>query len=408
MRITVIVILLCILFLPNALSEDYTKIGLPDGATARLGKGPISGIAYSPDGTRLAVSSTMGFWLYDTATFQEVPLLDRPTRAILNVAFSPDGKVLACLSSQQMRLWNPVTGEYLRAFAVPAESSVHRLWFSSDGNTLVGASYGNNTISFWDAATGKSLRTLTLEAKQSSILAFSPETGMFASGHSRKIHLADAVTGKHLRILKGRKFEVHCIGFSRDGGTLASGRWGEIDLWHTVTGKHLRTLAGHHRAISGVAFSPDGKTLASAGIDNTVRLWDTGSGHHLRTLTGHKDGVFRLAFSPDGSTVVSASGDHTVRVWDVLTGKLRHTIHRAHVLGHERGVQSRRQDACQCRGFIFHINSTVGCLFGETSAYALQGFFVDLKHSVQPGRKHSCVRELRQNGTPVGCLDRGA
>ena len=335
MRITVIVILLCILFLPNALSDDYTKIGLPAGATARLGKGAISGIAYSPDGTRLAVSGTMGFWLYDTAAFQEVPLLDRHIGWTSNPAFSPDGKVLACLTEQEVRLWNPVTGEYLRALAVPAESLVHRLWFSSDGNTLVGASYGNNTISFWDAATGKSLRTLTLEAKQSSIVAFSPEGGMFASGRERKIHLADAVTGNHLRILKAPKAEVGCIGFSRDGGTLASGRWGEIDLWHTATGKRLLTLTGHHRAISGVAFSPDGKTLASGGIDNTVRLWDTGSGQHLRTLTGHKDVVLRLEFSPDGSTLVSASRDRTVRAWDTLTGKLRHTI-----TGHTGGVRS--------------------------------------------------------------------
>ena len=75
MRIAVILLLLCILFPLNTLSEDYTKMGLPDGATARLGKGPISDIAYSSDGTRLAVAGSVGIWIYDTATLEEVDLL---------------------------------------------------------------------------------------------------------------------------------------------------------------------------------------------------------------------------------------------------------------------------------------------------------------------------------------------
>lgn len=47
---------------------------LPEGAKARLGKGQINGIAYSPDGTRLAVSSTTGIWIYDTQSGHELDL----------------------------------------------------------------------------------------------------------------------------------------------------------------------------------------------------------------------------------------------------------------------------------------------------------------------------------------------
>ena len=53
---------------------------LPEDAKARLGKGLISEIAYSPDGARLAVASSIGGmgttpWLYDTQTYQEIALL---------------------------------------------------------------------------------------------------------------------------------------------------------------------------------------------------------------------------------------------------------------------------------------------------------------------------------------------
>ena len=50
-------------------------LNLPEGAKARLGKGWISEIAYSPDGTRLAVGSAPGIWLYDTQTGEELSLL---------------------------------------------------------------------------------------------------------------------------------------------------------------------------------------------------------------------------------------------------------------------------------------------------------------------------------------------
>ena len=73
MKTTVTLLILFTLFQVNTFAQDYTRWGLPEGAKARLGKGSISGnIAYSPDGTRLAVASSIGIWLYDAGTYQEV------------------------------------------------------------------------------------------------------------------------------------------------------------------------------------------------------------------------------------------------------------------------------------------------------------------------------------------------
>ena len=63
------------LFSLNTFAQDYTRWHLPDGTRARFGKGWIRELAYSPDGTRLAVASSIGIWLYDIATGQEVALL---------------------------------------------------------------------------------------------------------------------------------------------------------------------------------------------------------------------------------------------------------------------------------------------------------------------------------------------
>ena len=59
----------------NNLTQDAMQWNLPEDAKARLGKGKIHDIQYSPDGKFLAVASGIGIWLYDTTTHQEVACL---------------------------------------------------------------------------------------------------------------------------------------------------------------------------------------------------------------------------------------------------------------------------------------------------------------------------------------------
>ena len=108
--------LLIALFLGSTLSittsfaQDSPQWHLPEGASARLGKGTIRDIAYSPDGSRLAVAGGIGIWLYDTATFQEVALLTGHTDLVSSVSFSPDGNTIATGSWWEVRLWDAKTG----------------------------------------------------------------------------------------------------------------------------------------------------------------------------------------------------------------------------------------------------------------------------------------------------------
>ena len=75
MKASVTLLLVFALISLNTFAQGYTRLSLPDGATARLGRGSIGEVHYSPDGTRLAVASSIGIWLYDTATYQEVALI---------------------------------------------------------------------------------------------------------------------------------------------------------------------------------------------------------------------------------------------------------------------------------------------------------------------------------------------
>ena len=59
----------------DATVEDYTKWELPTETKARLGKGGINAMQFSPDGTQLAVGSNIGVWLYDVETGKELSCL---------------------------------------------------------------------------------------------------------------------------------------------------------------------------------------------------------------------------------------------------------------------------------------------------------------------------------------------
>ena len=110
----------------NVGAQESSSRGLLAGARIRIGKGRIFEIKYSQDGTRLAVASSIGIWLYDTSSHQEMDLLAVHPTGVRSVAFSSDGAV---------RLWDAKTGKQLQSLSGHARI-VTSVAFSPDGRTL--------------------------------------------------------------------------------------------------------------------------------------------------------------------------------------------------------------------------------------------------------------------------------
>ena len=84
--------------LANAHTEEETSSR--NKPTVRLGDGTVREIAYSPDGTLIAVIGVLGIWLYDAETLTDVGMISEGAYVI---AFSPDGKTLASGSWETKR-----------------------------------------------------------------------------------------------------------------------------------------------------------------------------------------------------------------------------------------------------------------------------------------------------------------
>ncbi|KAH8674497.1 vegetative incompatibility protein HET-E-1 [Tricladium varicosporioides] len=282
----------------------------------------VTSVAFSPDGKQVvsgSIDRTVRLW--DATTGGALQRLEGHSDRVTSVAFSPDGKqVVSGSGDRTVRLWDATTGGVLQSLEGHL-GPVTSVAFSPDGKQVVSGSV-DGTVRLWDATTGGVLQSLEGHWLRVTSVAFSPDGKQVVSGSGdRTVRLWDATTGAALQSLGGHSAWVMSVAFSPDGKQVISGSDdGTLQLWDATTGTALQSLGGHSAWVTSVAFSPDGKQVVSGSGDGTVRLWDATTGAALQRLKGHSDQVTSVAFSPDGKQVVSGSDDGTVRLWDATTG----------------------------------------------------------------------------------------
>ena len=180
-KISVIVLLNAISMV--GFSQDYTQWNLPEGAKMRLGKGKINEVKFSPNGTRLAVATNIGVWIYDAQNGTEITLLKvqpHGTYRANTITFSPDSITLAVCNRNfggSVELWDTNTGERISVLKQNI-GKIIALVFSSDGNILTCASLlGKVQYHMWEVASGREmLHFISPQESLRNVLTFSPDT----------------------------------------------------------------------------------------------------------------------------------------------------------------------------------------------------------------------------------------
>lgn len=281
---------------PALISPENVKSIVP---LRRYGMGVPTDVAYAPDGSLIAVSSSIGIYRYDAQNFRALPLIG--TKAyIRSVAFSPDSRLIASGDANGgLSLWDARTGTLVRTLEGHV-GEVDLLAFSPDGQVLASSAYNDNKdaeihnsiVKIWRVADGallfKEVQFPSSPVKVNA-LAFSPKEGMLAIGAAATVFIVDSSDG-HL---------IHTIE-AYDGTT---------DF-----------LKGHDASITGLAFSPDGEMLATTANDHTVQFWRVNNNWKWVNQTiplPDQSWMGELVYSPDDKLLIG--GGYPVRFWDAKT-----------------------------------------------------------------------------------------
>ena len=282
-------------------------------------------LAYSPDGSKIAVGRGDRILLLNARTGQVQQTLSGHTNGIYRMAFSSDGSALVSASwDGTIRLWNASAGSH--RLTIEGHFNFRAVTLSPNGKTI--ATTSDDGVFLWNTSKGKFTKAFDV-GERSHVIAYSPDGKTLAIerwNDGPQIRLLNSWTGRVKKILRYQGESVRVIAYSPDGKMLASGSWdGAIRLWNARIGKLQKTLTGHTREISSLVFSSDNKTLASGSWDGTVRLWNAGTGKLVRTISVRRDGRISVAFSPDGKVLATGSWDE-IRLLNAQNGQVKQIL----------------------------------------------------------------------------------
>ncbi|MCG9129424.1 T9SS type A sorting domain-containing protein [Candidatus Poribacteria bacterium] len=299
-------------------------------------KESVYAIVFSPNGTTLASGSSDSLFIWDVSTGKRNLTIKGHTTGIRALAFSPDGKILATGSPYQINLWNTTSTERIEQIYFNEWYNYFiSLVFSPDGN-LLASQDGRRTL-IWDVNLLTHLRTLTGNGGKNLTsttylagLEYSPNGQLLAGGNELNTAVQIWYKGRtHIDAFIGHTAGVTSVKFSPDGTILASSSNDKtVRIWDVSTGSNITTLNGHLDRVHCVDFNEDGSILASCGKDNSIIFWDMSSGESRIVSSAHKEEVRKIAFSMDGKQIVSCGGwgDPIVKIWDVDSGDMIKTL----------------------------------------------------------------------------------
>lgn len=326
-----------------------------------------TGVAFSPDGTLIAVGAIdANVYVLNAASGALERTLEGHNDLITfrGVAFSPNGSMLATASNDgNVRLWDARTGAERGTLRLHGLDILSISW-SSDGTRLASSGDQTGEVLIWDVATQRVTKTIRFGQGMVRVLMFTPDGEVLGTGGINGTIRLHVLAKNESETLVGGAPSIQYIGFIgnsalvgiRDTGKItvvdtsednppvtleglsgpafsvvvspnetmvaAGGDNGQLIIWETQNWQQVRTLKGLDGLVFSMAFSNDGRRLAAFNnaTPPVIAVWDVPSSQLLYTLSDHAAPILALAVQPQGNLLVSTSRDGLLRIWDLNDG----------------------------------------------------------------------------------------
>lgn len=314
---------------------EYVDVITPENADqlellATLGRGTIKNMMWSPDGTKLAVKSSIGLWLYDE--LDEEPFFIEGLSEY--AAFDAAWDTIAIQNGTRIDIWNLRTREKREISAGPDKTiyTSELLFYLGGGAELIFAVYGQSGYEVWrwDLTQHQFRDSVLLNRRNLETFTLSPREDVLYARHSGGWPGA--------LILLGDSLELHSLsqpGEPEPAGITfhpvrpliayihdrKQGQPAEIYVFDYAQQEIITSYTVPYSRIK-LFFSPDGQHLLARATHDyvgTLYRWDLMSRSvEAGSSDEYFERAFNIVFSPDGRFLV-LEGDYRSEVWDLKT-----------------------------------------------------------------------------------------
>ncbi len=296
----------------------------------------ISALAYSPDGSQLAVSGYREILIHHADGSGLISRLIGKSPKILSLAYSNDGKLLAAVGGApalfgEAQFWDPMSGKLLNS----VETTYDTLFggsLSPDGKELAfGCS--DNSVRVMSVPDGKQLIKFDNHSDWVFATTFATDgKHLLSAGRDQAIKLILVEGASFIDDINTHTSPERCLVRNPMSDQVLCGGDDGIPRLYKVFRTAARTMNQEDHnllrayepqegAITAEAFSKDGKMIAVGAESGIVNVY-TVDGARVASLYGQRGVIYALAFQPDGKRIAAGGFDGQVRLYDLPTGKL--------------------------------------------------------------------------------------